>query len=691
MTPQERLEKLRRLEQLKKQEKEFFAGGKAGRISSAGKRFPISPETMLEEIKKPEVIGGQAGELIGTPFGLPGRIIGAGIGGGLGRAMEVQREIGPSQMILGREGLRIVNVPTKKQLEDIAVATSEQAAYAVGGEFISRGLQIPIKLAGKTIRKWLIGPITRESRIAINELKKHMPNVRSAMPSMRWIKRKLGIVTPYYPLMPAEATENWLLDYIHNMVQASFLGGKRVVDYLGGPRKRAVQRLLTSFTNNLGKRLNPAEAGQMVLDIANNKVNMRKILLSPFYDQVDDRMAAIIRPISRKVETPILDETGKPIFKTVIDNTNDIVDMRTIKKFFKPIADRARKEGAVGGDYGSIADSMTKSGDWEDWLFAKSLREDLLNLQRNIKFAVGENDRRIGLINTAVAMIDEVQEKAIRNFSTDDTLRTWRTVNELYKGQSNLLNTDFVKKIFKNMRPGKRPESLLLAFRKNNETEVKNLLRLVSPKGDITEPLLSLQQLHFEYKILRPSLDIKTGQINWERFYNRAFGTQGLEPEQLRLLYKGNYAQLKKIATTLKVAYQKQAGGVGSMLIQLKQAAQLGAIPGVLGFGLGYAYTGEAGQAAKMGVGVFIVSPYVLARMFTSPTTAKLLIEGLEARGGKQIASAVLRLNNAANQIREQIIKEEIERNKKLRTSETLLEIENPILRQLEPMEQFIQ
>jgi hypothetical protein len=147
--------------------------------------------------------------------------------------------------------------------------------------------------------------------------------------------------------------------------------------------------------------------------------------------------------------------------------------------------------------------------------------------------------------------------------------------------------------------------------------------------------------LSTQMQTLMAKATTKSGDLDGELMEQAMFGRTGLGGETMTAAFGPQRVALyKEFINALKVAQRGQSHGTGSMFIQMKQA---GASMQVLGAGLalGGMATDDYSTEGLLSGGAFIISPYVLSRLMTSPTTAKWIIQGVKTPAGTPAATGL--------------------------------------------------
>jgi hypothetical protein len=526
---------------------------------------------MAEEMISPENVGAMAGEALGFAFGgPPGMIAGGGLGGMTGRASEKatgmvldyidsfsQKGQRPSEldaMVLPETG-----EDWQGFAKELGWSGVSQAALSGLGLGIFRAAARGLKVG----RQAVFG--------------KMLPEARETMRTLGpWMKGKM------LPLLPAEATQGWLLDVAHNVTEASILGGKKIADVYKISRKEAIERMITAISRQVGKGASPDVIGDMFINTVRGKMSARSAVTAPLWQQIDDIMGK-----------------GR-------------VNIKPIKKFLETSKELiAETRGEYPADFMKFIKRAFAKEDELSWMAARKWKSHLGRMLRETEFTVGKDDETYRMLLKTQNKLQGALREATEEVG-GDAPKLWGNINTIYAKMSREINSKFVRRLFSQAKD--KPEIFTRRlFQKGNITEVRKAKELI---GSQTEEWKLLKRFHIEDVITRAT--DKRGAFKGIDFKNIFKGKGSIGEDVVKEIYSPQeYKILSDIADAVAFVESRQGGGTGAVFIQLAQA---GAIPSMI-------YGAARGNALALGSGAAIwVGPSVLASAFTNPTTAKIMI-----------------------------------------------------------------
>jgi hypothetical protein len=568
---------------------------------------------MIEELKRPEVLGATAGEIIGEPFGRPAAIGLSGVGGAVGRAAEILgQEIipghlreKPTEQIAGKP-LPLPEIEEKETfLEDVGKAGARQAAYAATGGVIGKGVG---KLLSPFAKR-----VTKEAKIAIKTLDQYMPKAKGIISPL--LKKKVPAI------LPAEATENRVLDMFQNIAEYSLVGGKRIADYKKLTRETALNQMMDDLVTSFGKKADPDLLGDAIRLTVQKRLKASRLVTEPLYNSAEE--------MAKNVKIPL-------------DN---------VKRFAEPLLERAREirrvQSKAAGD--NLLTTISKLDDEISFPAAKELRSRLLSVINEFS-VINKKAPAIGKARKIISLIDDSIENTLGR-ENPEALGIWRQANQLYKEGSKKLDSQFVRRMLKLADPefGGEPEKILKSIFKRGG--ISNIRRMKTALGGRRAPIWKQMKAWYVQDIIQGAT--KNEAIQGSKMLESLYGRTGMGKKALREIFDLHELNaLESVAKTLKVVQERQAEGTGRMLIQLTQGGAALTVLGLAGERTG-------GQAAA---GAILFGPAVLSRMFVNPMAAKWLSTGLKLPKHSGYAiSLSLRLSRLANKIEQEIEEQKIE------------------------------
>ena len=511
------------------------------------------------------LIGGAKGVGVGTvggPVGMAaGGILGAGFGAATGVATkQIAQHIADDP-----------NAPTTsgEAAKEIALAGGRQAAYEAGG----RGV---VGVVGKVLAPFR-KTITQEAVIATKALEKYMP------------KKFLG-KTP--ALLPAEATENRILDIFENIAEGSLIGGKKIADYKNIIRPQAMSSMVDDLVKTFGEKAEPDLVGEAFTLAVSKGLKPSRLAATTLYNTVDDMTMGVKIP-------------------TV-----------SLKSFAKPLAERAKELGSIeaknAGD--DLVQAIMELPDNVSYGTAKELRSRLIS--KIDEFSIlNKKAPAIGKAKHTVGLIDSAIENTLKT-QNPDALGLWRQANALYKGGSEQFDNDFIRGLIKQSVDKGNPEAIAKQIFKPGA--ISNIHKAKSAVDEKT--WMELKSWYVQ-DIVKKSVS-PSGELSGQTFVNQLTGKTGMGDKALAEIFNPEELQaVKNVGVALQIATRKQAEGVGKMWIQLTQAG---------------AVIGLADERTRPYSMVLLGGPAVVSRLFTNPIAAKWLIQGVRLPAKSPQAAAIL-------------------------------------------------
>ncbi len=513
----------------------------------------------------PEVAGGTLGAMgavraMGAlPHALPkilaGLITAAGAGGGAAAGEQVRAQL-PG--------------------EEPATLESTLAAGGRGlvGEAVGRGAVA----VGQKVLAPFKKVVSKETETALNVLGDRMPKPKGFEFITSAGRRHPG-------LLPAEATDNRILDIMQNISESSLIGGGKIQTFKAN-RSEVIRGIADEMVEVFGKSADPDMAGEVFARTVAKQIKPSRMAANSLYNTVDDMTQGIVVPTA------------------------------SMKKFALPLVKVSEELGGVGaassGD--DLIGTISQMPDGISFRAAKELRSRLLSVVDEFSIT-NKKAPAIGKAKKLIGFIDEATSNALKA-NNPEALGLWREANKIYKEGSKQFDNAFIRRLIKSADPdfGGSPESIVKAIWKpKNPTNIIRARKAVmGPKKRFGDHAWRKIQGYGLQDLVEGATDPSTGIISGKKLLNRIKALGGTFNEGFSVTQRQG---IKDFAETLNRVQTRQGEGTGRMLIQLTQG---GMALGLFGAGL----TPEAGAV--------LLGPAVLARMFTNPIAAKWLSQGLE-------------------------------------------------------------
>jgi len=537
-------------------------------IIESGK--PRGQRAFLEE--GPEalggIVGGIGGALIGkTPGAIrAGAVAGAGVGGAIGKTA--------SQALLGEE----------IDPQEIAISGGRQALFEAGVRAVV-GI-------GQKILAPFAKSVTPEAQLAKETLDRFIPK---GSPS----------------ILPAEATENRVLDIMENIAEASIVGGKKISDFKNIIRKKALDDMIDDLASSFGSQVEADVLGETIESVIKGNLKTARLPATSLYNNVTSR----------------------------VEPLGDIISTKGLKAFAKPLAEKAKKLKGLGG--ANTGDDMVKGimalPDNINYSTAQELRSRLIS--KADEFAViNKKAPAIGRAKKLAGLADSSIGTALKKHDKE-ALGIWRNANKIWKTTSDKFDNKFIRGLVKEAATKNNPEVIAeKIFKPRAVSNIRKIKTATDP-----ETFQQLKRWHVD-SLLKKSVN-PDGELIGNNLFNNMFGKTGMGEQAMKEIYSPiELASLRKSANALKVIQSRQGEGAGRMLIQLTQA---GAIAGLLD---------ERSRPISL---VILGGPAVLSRIMTNPTGAKWLIQGAKLPAkSPQVSAIIAKLSDLAIKIRGDIEKE---------------------------------
>jgi len=436
------------------------------------------------------------------------------------------------------------------------------------------------------------------------------------------------------PLLPAEATENRVLDLLDNISSSSLIGGSAMQKYKAG-RKLFMDNLADDILNAVGRNADPDDIGNLFLNIVDDNLKLNRVAANNMYNTVEDLLTPVSRRIFPKdiLGTP-LEGIGLAQLKTerIIRAPIKINRLKIFARKIERVSSQAPdiSAEAMGDD---IVKEILDMPDTVDFAVAKDLKTRLM---KKIDFfdATDKKAPARGIAKKGISMLDDAIEYQLKN-NHPGAYNMWREANKIWESTGEQFNNRFIRKMIRMTDPdlGGDPEVLVQNIFKSGRVgridRVKNALDIrTSQEGKALWNKMRSWVIHDSFK----RATNKDGELIGSALEETLFGRTGLGDKVLnRTFSPDEMANIKEFSNALKMIQERTKEGTGKIFIQLSQA---GAIMGIA--------TGRMRKAAITILG----GPYIFSRIFTNPAMGRRLIEGLKlGNNPKAFISVMSRLS----------------------------------------------
>lgn len=473
---------------------------------------------------------------------------------------------------------------------EAAKRLTQESVYGLAGEGLARGA---VALRGG-------GPFA--SRVT--------PEAQQAMQTIQ------GYTGSAHPgLLPAEATDSRVLDVLQNISESSLLGGGAIKRFKED-RAKVFENMADRLVDQFGSRMSADDAGRAVVDAAKGNLEIATMPAKMTYSAL---------------ETAAADAT---------------VNLGEVKQSIQGMLKIAREAGgledrAMGK---TLLEFINSKPDAVSYPVAKAIRTEIRTLKDSLEKSIeNKNAPAIGKARMLYGQLTEKIREGLRD--TDPFLADmWDEANQIERQGQADFNNRLIRSLARKASEegGGRPEAIARElFKANNVTAIERVRKAVDPSTWEQMQSVAMQDL------MAKAVKKETGMLDGVKLEDAAFGRGGLGPKAMAAAFDPQQiASLKGLTNALKVAQEKSGEGTGRVLIQL---AQGGALLDVAGNELGLIDTPtETGSAA------ILLTPAVLGKLMTNPTTARWLIRGFNTSadakeaavlGGRILSAAFPRLN----------------------------------------------
>lgn len=578
---------------------------------------PLSPagmsvrDAVLEEA--PQAIGSIAGAGIAASGLVAGGsviaplAVGAGLGGGFGESM---KQIG--QHLSGSLDAPKTSIEAAKRIGE---ASLTEAGFEMVGGLVAKGF-------GK-----ILAPFAKTVKEGVGE-------------AMEYFKGKISPV-----LLPAEATESRVLDILHNVSEASLIGGNQISKYKT-ERLKFFDDFADSIIDQFGARTSPDDLGNLFVTSLEASKQTHQKAANILYNNVDELVGTEVveKQIQKEVETGLLDETGKPLMRTVTETVKvpepkALVKTKELKDFASKVRVHSTELGGIeaknAGD--DLMAAIADLPDNLDFGAAQELRSRLIS--RVDEFSViNKKAPAIGKAKRMISLIDSQMEEALEK-SSPEALEAWRTANRFYKTGQEKFNNTFLRRLIKLADDtGTGAENIAPAiFRPGQVSKVRKAKRALGEGSEEWGKMKGFFAQHLLSKSTNPE-----GVVMGQRLLNNMTGKPNSFGEQVlnEVFTAPQLREIKHFATVLAATQARQGEGAGKVLIQLTQAGAMASL-----------VTGNM-TGPSMAI---IMGPPVLSKLMLNPTTARILTEGISLPANSAAAAGVMsRLAAAVERIHRQ-------------------------------------
>lgn len=523
-------------------------------------------------------VGGGVFAAAGAPGGPATSIALGGLGAAGGEAVE--------QLVRRAVGLKAPETSVEAA-RDIAI----EGALGLTGELLGRGA---ILAGGAVFRFIKPRPIVElEAKRTIQFLNEHLPvQERSRFNPFRYLvgpQRQAKLT-----LLPAEATEGRILDFLHNASESSILGGQAISDFKKN-RTKALVQIADDIITGIGERAEPDLLGELFVQTANKQLKTSRVGAKIMLNTAED--------LARATRVPI----GE------------------VKTFAEPLSTIAAELKGLGGETAGdpIIKGILALEDDLSLTAAKELRSRLIDISDTFS-VTNPRAKVIGRAKKLVGLVDTAIEKALKADGQTEALRIWREGTRLWKESSEQFDNQFIRRLVRLAEVKGEPEAIPRAILKGKA--VSNIKNAKLAAGGLHSDTWQQVQSYFTQDLYERSVKRGTNELTG---VSLQANLDKMGKKALREIYTpGQLNKIQEFTNALTTIQAKQAEGSGRMFIQLSQAGAVVSVP--------------FGQGINKTAATILLAPGILAKAFTNPRIADILIKGVQAGTKTKTAAGAL-------------------------------------------------
>lgn len=558
-----------------------------------------------------------AGAEMGTPFGPPGIAIGGIVGGVVGAL--VGGAGGKGYQLAYREATGSDKAPDNSYdaAVEIAKAGGEQAVWELGGQ-----------LLGKTVLKGI-----------------HLvrPKAVEGIEKLSVALEKAG-----GRFTASMRADSWMLHQLDSLTRGSMTGSgvMKSVDVLNDKALKIIengirQNIAKNVTDNLSER----ELGNLFMDTINGGQAAHKTAVKNMYEGFDTLVPVkTIQNPTTVMEKVGVDEAGRPITRPVTKMTAQVilpVETSSLKSALTPFKEQLERLNYANEDPKTIQvlKDVFSLPDNLSFADAQAYRSSILDTQRNLENAIGKT-KITGKINTIVDEMTKAMDAAALK-EGPQTLARYEAIKRFAEKGYKAFNDDFVIDLLKAGKANPADIGATL-FKVGNEQEIinaKRALRYAAAFGkeqgiSYDKTWTQMQSGYLNDVLTRNSKlkevaagatqeSIQQGMLVSGKDLLKEFTDPKKQRTLAQVFSKEQRDSILELAKVAERVQRKPQGGLG----MVASIAQGGMVAGVL-----------TGTFETSKVGSLFLSPYVMAKIMSSPKGSRLLATALETPTNSPLA-----------------------------------------------------
>jgi hypothetical protein len=439
-------------------------------------------------------------------------------------------------------------------------------------------------------------------------------------------------------------TDNHLYSILENVGKGSVFGGGPLKNF-DVANEDLTKRTIEKYADSLGKALDKEQLGEMFVRMNRGDLMVAQAPAKAMYSAIERDAAP--KTVTRTVMKPssIIGTDGKPILMptpTEVQEGGAWVDMRALKAWAKPIADRADETANLGTDItgGALAKRIMSMDDHVTYGAAKDLRQVARALSSEFKVN-NKSAPAIGVARKVEGSLTKNISDALGEFNPA-LQQSEREANKIWAQSSKQYDNTFVRHLVKvaTEKEGGMPSAVTdMIVKPQGATLIRRAKQAINAEGDGQELWQSFGRKTM-LSAIEKSYQKDGKSVDFQKLHNMLFSkadegeTAGYGMKVLNELYSPEQINWIREAVNVGVQQQKKSPTeVGKMMIQMKTAGAIAVIGGGMYAG-GY-------EGAAAGATAVLLGPELIARMMTHPESAKWFVKGMQTQAGAPGAAAI--------------------------------------------------
>ena len=471
-------------------------------------------------------------------------------------------------------------------------------------------------------------------------------------------------------LSASQVTSNFFIQTIEGLSRAAWGGGAlRDARHLTDEAiVKYVDDYIKHFNQTAGGALDAEGMGQLFKDMIRIGKTQHSAIAGDMYKLLDDLYVETTKPVTRtvRVETPILDASGQNLHRFETTTTEEIVKPVNVKALKNKVRDILKLGEEVGnipqGEWGgSLLNKILTMKDEIGFDGARELRSFFLAESRSLATQFGEAKSKM-MMRDMEQLLMKAMDKGALGTGNKAFIDQYKKVNEFWAEGSATIRSKNIASLVK-----LNPEHIgAEIFKEGNITLIKEARKAILRSGqyakgtddafdaqkvwlDMQSGYLNsliagsqqasetvLKEIGSKIPIVGTGKDVVAGQYKLSNLKALFIKNTPLNNTFKTAFTKNQQKSIREFTNVLEAA-QGRTTAAGDFMVKVGQA---GLILDTFGLIIPGSEAGTAGEMAGKTT-LFTVSPWLLAKVFTSPRTTKLLARSMMTKLGTRQASAV--------------------------------------------------